>query len=178
MPYASPSILIQLLLDAKNAAMVQSTAGAAPLPNAERDKIVKEFVKKVKPDVRRQLFHRSQKTYKVTIENMLEFQTALLEPWRAAAESEVERLCLAPLQKAQDELRQSMEEHNRQRERGARRRKESSKVDFSFAPKLAEVLKNINTFRTDDASAPEEAERCEQICQEIRATLKEIEKKR
>jgi len=167
----------KLLLDAKNVAFVQDSASTSPLPNTDRDRIVKESVKKGHVEVRRQLFQRSQKTYKVTTDSLLEFVKALLEPWLAAAEGEVERRCLKPLQKAQDELRQAMEEHNRQREKGARRRKESSKIDFSFAPKLAEVLKNISTFRSMDAAAAEEAERCEQVCQEIRSTLQEIEKK-
>eukprot|EP00439_Symbiodinium_sp_Y106_P044955 s1562_g5.t1 len=170
----------KLLLDAKNVAFVQDSASTSPLPNTDRDRIVKESVKKGHVEVRRQLFQRSQKTYKVTTDSLLEFVKALLEPWLAAAEGEVERRCLKPLQKAQDELRQAMEEgrlHNRQREKGARRRKESSKIDFSFGPKLAEVLKNISTFRSMDAAAAEEAERCEQVCQEIRSTLQEIEKK-
>ena len=41
-----------------------------------------------------------------------------------------------------------------------------AKFNFSFGPKLAEVLKKICTFNADAGELVDEAERCEKVCQE------------
>lgn len=167
----------KLLMDAKNLNL-NPVLGAlgSPLVDSKRDEFVAEEVKKVEPIVQRRLFHRSHRSYHITLEFAGAFETKLLELWRQAAEELLVKLCLEPIHQSFKKMRQEMEDFNKR----PRRRKDNGRCNVSFGPKLAEVLKEICTFnapmdtRSNDAVSINEAERCERVCQEVRATLQKI----
>ncbi|CAL1145042.1 unnamed protein product, partial [Cladocopium goreaui] len=100
----------KLLLDAKNLNL-KPVLGAlgSPLVDSKRDEFVAEEVKKVEPIVQRRLFHRSHRSYHITLEFATSFETQLLELWREAAEELLVKLCLEPIHQNFKKMRQEME---------------------------------------------------------------------
>jgi len=170
----------KVLRDSKNLTLITNT-GAAPLGSAECDRLVVQHAEKVSMTTSKQLFQRTRQTYHIKPENVVVFVTDLFAAWSKAAEVEINRRCIQPVEQNYNDMVSNIEELNSHRLAASLRSQARESFDFAFAHRLEEVLPKVAAFKSqesyfDDVVEPSEADRCETLCAEVRAALADIEK--
>lgn len=171
----------RVLLESKTLRLLPDAAGEGPLKTADRDRWVREHANQVEVTRHRQLFRATRMTFFIKPDNVLNFLLDLYSAWIEATEREIFRRCIEPVHRNFDAMVQQVEDLNMQRLASSFKRAPSS-FDLGFVQQLMEVLPKVAASQPEAASDSsvvdaEEAQRCEALCEEVRAVLRKIESK-